>query len=460
MTQILDMIVGGQWGDEGKGKIAAEAAWRAQQLNDGKRTVVVRYQGGCNAGHTLYILIEGKLHKIVTHAAPMGIALNTDLGIGPDVAFDPVALVNEMGEHPDYSGRIMISERTGVLFGYHKLLDGWRETQRAGKIGTTGRGIGPFYVDAAMRSTHIPFAVYVSDAFPKKLEEVLQQKRMELEAAGVDVRELFRETMEEHEAVRERLASFCERLEYRLREYHENGDHIIIEGAQGAMLDRNMGTIPDVTSSQLLAPHAFATLGLRREDFTIYMVEKVYPTRVGNGPMPTYDAEFNAAVQPNAGEVGASTGRDRRCGYPDWLIVQRSAFLHDADAIIITRADNVQGLDLKAGVGYWIGGQLNDGMGGELIDEVPLDLGAVTGVFYKPDHFGWRLWEGPQDLSHPEAVDAELRDKRAAKVQGGFDALPDGLRTYLWRHDEFVGKPTMAVSIGPALNETVWRVDR
>lgn len=454
MVQISEAYVGLYWGDEGKGKLVSLAARRARALNGGKRTVVVRYNGGPNAGHTDFVEMGEKgLVRFITHAAPSGLTSGSDIAIGPQVAFAPEQFMKELNDARDlfeYDARIMISERAGVLFDYHLKLDGWQEEQAresGSDIGTTKRGIGPFYQDNARRATRITFADYVSDKFPDVLRRVLELKRFELEAAGIWRADYFDELVSVHDPIRRELRPCAERLEYRLIEMMENGDNIIIEGANGSGLDVDMGTIPDQSSSHILAPHAFPSLGLPRARFKIYGVEKAYPTRVGAGPMPTLDTgDFGKEVADNAGEEGATTRRKRRVGYPDLVWIRRSVMLNDCDGIIITRIDNVQDRDIKVCTRY----RTDEG----IIDEVPLKLEGVVPI-YRDETYRWHLWDGPKDLSDARAVHNALRSNRMKYVEGGFDSLPEGLKKYIAEHDAFVGVPTVGLSIGPTSDETV-----
>ncbi|MBI2124932.1 adenylosuccinate synthetase [Candidatus Woesearchaeota archaeon] len=453
MNPIREAYVGLSWGDEGKGKFVDEALERAQLLAPEKRRIVVRYQGGPNAGHTLYISSAAGLIKFVTHSSPTGLACNADLGIGPNCAFDPESFLSELKQGQelfDYQGRVLISERVGILFDYHRKLDAWRESGEGRSIGTTKSGIGPFYEDNARRLTRVTFADYVSDNFPDLLREVLNAKSMELSAAGILKPRYLEEVIAVHDPIRRELKEFKERLEYRMLEYLEGGHHIIIEGAQGTELDVDMGTIPDQTSSHTPAPHAFPSLGLPRGEFKIYGVEKVYPTRVGNGLMPTLaDDAIGDMITKNAGEFGAKTGRKRRAGYPNWAAIKRAVRINDCDGIYITRVDCIQDVDIKVCTGFQIDGKVTD--------EVPLDLSQIEKPVYQERTYQWKLWDGPRDLSNPLVVDQVLKEQRERYIQGGFDSFPPALREYVMDHDAYVGCKTAAVSIGPARGETVRR---
>ena len=455
MDPIRRVIVGAQWGDEGKGKIVDEAIDEAKSYDDGKRILNLRFQGGPNAGHTLFVRNDGDhLTRFVTHSAPSGLASNVDVAIGPNVAFDPEKFVDELEQAVnlfDYSGRILISERVGLLLDYHRKIDAWRESNGGRKIGTTKSGIGPFYQDNAQRRTRITFQDYISDNFPDKLREVFKMKGGGLcSAIEGNITNYCNQLLDLHEPIRKKLAPFTENLEYRLQEYIENNDHIVIEGAQGTELDVSMGTIPDVTSSHLLAPYAFPDLGISRRNFKIHLVEKIYPTRVGEGNMPTLaNNNFGELVANNAGEMGATTGRKRRVGYPDWVRIRRAVMLNDADGIYLTRADCVQDHDLKVGIGYVVNG--------EITNEAPFDDSRIESVVYGDKIFNWNLWAGTRDVSNPELVDDKLRVYRKAYVNAGFNSLPEDLKKFVELHDNYVGVPTVGISIGPSRGETVLR---
>jgi len=451
------IVVGMLWGDEGKAKILDELVQEAKEDNN-QKVWVVRFQGGPNAGHTMCVRKDDELVKFVTHAAPSGLTSNSEIAIGPHTAFDTEKFMKELNEARElfnYDAGIHISERVGILFDYHRIIDGLQEAKRKNKVGTTKSGIGPFYMDNANRATRITFADYVGDNFHDKLKEVLKQKNKDLEEAKSLIPEFedyslsnyIEKLIAVHNPIREELKEFVCRLEYRLREALENGENIIGEGAQGTMLHVNMGTIPDVSSSHLLAPEGLASLGLPRRAFKIYGIEKIYPTRVGNGFMPTLaEDEFGVETQKNSGEAGATTGRKRRVGYPDWVISKYAAMLNDLDGIYLTRADCVQDKDLKVCTAYEIDGQE--------IAEVPLKL-EIAKPFYSDKTYRWHLWDGTKDLSDPLKADKELAEKRKSLVEAGRDGLPEGLREFVENHDEYVRVPTIGVSIGPARGETI-----
>ncbi len=445
---IRRIYVGLQWGDEGKGKLVDEAVDEARARADNRRTLVARFQGGPNAGHTMYIRTGDGLEEFVTHAAPSGLAHNVDVAMGPHFAFDPEQFLDELNEARErfgYNGRVLISGQAGVLLPHHRMIDEWQESKGEGEIGTTKSGMGPFYEDCANRTRRIRFSEYVSDEFPDRLREVFEDSPA-LDSMIMDTDSLLEQILAEHEHVREELQGFEENLEYRMRDYIRNGDHVIVEGAQGTMLDVDWGDQPNVTSSHLTAGSAFSRLALPL-DFDVYGVEKVYPTRVGGGILPTHDEELSRMLQENAGEEGATTGRPRRAGWPDWAAVRRSArLLNDCDGIYLTRVDCVQDVDLKPGLAYEVDG--------EWTSEMPGDLRKIDSVLYG-DTYNWNLWEGRNDLSDPEDVHQALELERAQYVAGGFNSFPRRLQEYVLDHNDYVGVPVVGVSIGPARGETV-----
>jgi adenylosuccinate synthase len=347
----------------------------------------------------------------------------------------------------NYSGNVLISERTGILFEFHKTLDSFNEQNGSG-VGSTKQGIGPFYEDNARRTTRITFRDYVADVFPERLRAVLSLKRPVLEQVGAWKEDLVDELLATHADARKRLKPFSARLENRLNEYLEGGHHIILEGGQGSGLDVDMGTIPETTSSHLLAGHAFPSLGLPRRAFQIWGVEKLYPTRVGSGDFPTLATDYFSGVAEDGGEYGATTRRRRRVGYPDWLLVRHFARMNDCDGIVLTRADVVQNRDLRVSKSYVVPDE-------GVISEMPLSLRGVQPI-YTDDLYSWHLWRGPPNLSDPIAVDEALQPIRRAYVEGGINGLPEGLQKYVHEHDSFVGVRTVGVSIGPSRGETVY----
>ena len=449
-NQVLEVIVGLLWGDEAKAKVLKERAERAKRRNPGKRTVVARFNGCDNAGHTNMIINRiGRPVKFPAHMTTGGLVTNSDMAIGPDVGFNPISFLSELDlakKSIDYEGRILISERAGVLFNYHREIDRMREKDGGG-VGTTIKGNGPVYEDNARRTTRLTFADYLSARFPERLREVLELKKSELVEAGLNLDTLFESICAEHIESRERLKGTASQLEYELRNYLDRGDNILLEGAQGNGLDVSLGDLPNVTSSHVLAPHGLASLALPRERFKIIGIEKIYATRVGKGDMPTYATDDFADVGDQSGEVGVTSGRKRRVGYPDWVMAKRGVMLNDCDAVIITRADCVQDREIKTCIAYRVNGIVTT--------HVPMSLKGVEPV-YSGSRYRWSLWPGERNLADPVAVDKALKQVREDYVRKGFEGLPGSVKEFRKAHDEFVGCKSIGISIGPASGETVY----
>jgi adenylosuccinate synthase len=213
------------------------------------------------------------------------------------------------------------------------------------------------------------------------------------------------------------------------------------------MLDVDYGTNPDTTSSHLTAPAGLASLGLSRRLFEIYLVEKIYPTRVGSGYMPTLDeSDFGTQVALNAGEFGATTGRKRRVGYPDLVVVAYSAMVNDADGIYLTRVDCVQDWPLRVCHAY--------NFGGEEVTEVPLRLDQARPI-YSDKTYNWHLWDGSRNFADPLKRDAQAEEARDYFVRQGFMSLPGPIDEFVRDHDSYVGVPIVGISIGPKRGQTI-----
>lgn len=462
------VTVGMVWGDEGKAKVLTDNI--AESLEAGRDVINPRFQGGANAGHTVYVRTESGIVEFISHMAPIGVASNCKIAEGPDVAFNPIQFWKEVSDAKKlfgFNNDIYLSERTGVLFDYHKKIDKLHEAEAGRvlgkKVGTTQSGIGPFYMDNARRTTRITLVDYVSPEFNSLLGKVMELKRQEIEAAlALDNEDLRKAGVRsvsdyhdwivaQHEGVRRELRPFVCRLEYILRRAIESGKtDVHVEGGQGSMLDVNMGTTPDQTASHLLATDALASLGLPRRAVKIIGVAKVCPTRVGGGYMPTLaDDEFGAEMQKNSGEFGKTTGRARRVGYPDWVILRYAAMINDIDEIALTRIDNAQDRDIKVCIGY-------DTNGLGVSREVPMKLQGII-PFYDMKSYRWHLFDAPADLSDPIKVDVELKSRRKAVIDAGFDNLPADLIEYVRNQDKYVGKPVTMLSIGPTQGEMLRR---
>lgn len=342
------IVVGAQWGDEGKGKVVDLLAKQA--------TRVIRFQGGNNAGHTL--IFNGE--KLILHLTPSGIMQEeTTCYVGPGVVMDPDVLMSEVLKLEDLgviiNGRLKISARTTLIMPYHKLLDKLREEQlKGGKIGTTGRGIGPAYQDLTGRTN-----VKVSDLFlpADQLRALIQQLLLEKNAlikfytgddsACFDAEPLVMKLMEFGEfLLAKNMVQYNLAMELINADYA--GENLLFEGAQGTYLDNIQGTCPFITSSITLASAAAAYTGFPMSRIReVFGVAKLYVTRVGNGPFPTEMKEKDAeSIRERGGEFGSTTGRARRIGWPDWPLLRLAAMMNGLTCFIITKADVLTGKDL------------------------------------------------------------------------------------------------------------------
>ncbi|MDR2904552.1 MAG: adenylosuccinate synthase [Helicobacteraceae bacterium] len=332
-----DMIVGIQWGDEGKGKIT--------DLLAQKYDIVARYQGGHNAGHT--IVIGDK--KYALHLIPSGIlSPNVVNVIGNGMVVSPDALIKEMAQFGDLKGRLIVSEKAHLILDHHVALDNISESSLGNDaIGTTGRGIGPAYIDKVARR-----GLRVGDLRdPQKLfDRVL--KCCQQNNIGAPSRAEF---CDRAEFWMDYLLPFAADATKFLWDALDSGKRALLEGAQGAMLDIDHGTYPFVTSSSTISAGACAGLGLPPKDIgDVIGIMKAYCTRVGNGPFPTEEAgEIGDRLREAGGEYGTSTGRARRCGWLDAALARFSCRLNGADRVAMMKLDVLDGLkEVKVGVGY------------------------------------------------------------------------------------------------------------
>ena len=424
------VVIGTQWGDEGKGKIVDWLTDHAQG--------VVRFQGGHNAGHTLVIGSK----KTVLHLIPSGILReNVDCFIGNGVVVSPWALMEEV-DMLENSGvpvkaRLKISEACPVIMPYHVALDHAREAAKgAGKIGTTGRGIGPAYEDKVSRR-----GIRIQDMFHRerlaaKLGEILDYHNFVLKnyfkAETVD----FQKTLDETLAIAERIKPMVADVPRQLFEANKAGKHLLFEGAQGTLLDIDHGTYPFVTSSNCIASNAATGSGVGPQMLSYVLgITKAYTTRVGGGPFPT---ELYAAVDnldpvgkrlaERGHEFGATTGRARRCGWFDAAALKRSIQINGVTGLCVTKLDVMDGMDtVRIGVGYKVDGETTD------ILPVGAEILAKCEPIYE-DMPGWQ----------ESTVGVKT-----------YDALPENARKYLKRMEEVCGVPIDLISTGPDREETI-----
>ncbi len=343
------VVIGAQWGDEGKGKIVDLLTQRA--------VAVVRFQGGHNAGHTL--VIDGV--KTVLHLVPSGILhAGVECLIGNGVVLSPVALQEEI-QTLEQRGvqvreRLKISEACPLILPYHVALDLAREKARGARaIGTTGRGIGPAYEDKVSRRAVRLGDLFHRERFAAKLGEVLDYHNFVLKYYFHTEPVEFQKVLDETLAMAEWLLPLVGDITERLDQHHRRGDSVLFEGAQGALLDIDLGTYPYVTSSNTTAGGASTGTGVgpRYLDYVLG-ITKAYTTRVGAGPFPTelFD-EMGAYLSTRGNEFGATTGRPRRCGWFDAVALRRSIQNNSVTGLCVTKLDVLDGLDsIRLCVGY------------------------------------------------------------------------------------------------------------
>ncbi len=355
MTNVV--VIGSQWGDEGKGKIVD---WLSERAD-----VVVRFQGGHNAGHTL--VIDGEVFKL--SLLPSGVVRSDKLSmIGNGVVIDPWALLEEIdriegqGVKLDPS-RLKIAENAPLILPLHRTLDRAREEARGkAKIGTTGRGIGPAYEDKTARRAIRVCDLADLDSLGAKVDELLVHHNALLRGFGQE--EIDRdELMQLLEELAPRLLPYGATVWRELDEARRGGKRILFEGAQGIMLDVDHGTYPFVTSSNTVSGSAAAGTGLGPKSLEYVLgITKAYTTRVGSGPFPTeLDDEIGSLLGERGREFGTVTGRQRRCGWFDAVLVRQSVKLSGMDGIALTKLDVLDGIsEIKLCVGYKINGEESD----------------------------------------------------------------------------------------------------
>jgi adenylosuccinate synthase len=384
------VVVGAQWGDEGKGKVVD---YLAASFDN-----VARYAGGHNAGHT--VIFDGL--KFILQLIPSGILRPGKKAIiGPGTVVDPAALVAELDNllkaNVDYRGRLFLSNRAHLVFPYHRELDKAAEAARgAGKIGTTSRGIGPAYEDKMARRGIRACDLLDPDGFREKFERVIQEKRAisqgtygrTLDDAGA---------LEQYLALGERLKDLIVDTSYLIQRAMDKGESILFEGAQGTMLDIDHGTYPYVTSSSAISGGVCTGLGVPPTKITgVVCVSKAYTTRVGSGPFPTEMQDLEASeVRDRGKEFGAVTGRPRRCGWLDLENLRYAKLLNGMDSLVITKLDVFDGQsEIQVCIGYRYKGRP--------LTEMPADLEILCNV--TPEYKTLPGWQTPtsaiRELKH------------------------------------------------------------
>ena len=421
---VNTVIVGTQWGDEGKGKIV--------DLLSEHVDYVVRFQVGNNAGHTM--VVNGK--KIISHLIPSGIVQGKKCFIGNGVVVDPFVLLEEIDYltslHIDVSPAMLkISNRAHIIMPYHKLIDAARETKKGDqKIGTTGRGIGPCYEDKATRRGIRLCDILDFDFFKEKVITILEEKNFYLEHYFKTSPIAPEVVINQFQQIKDRLLPYIADVSVILFEGINQNKTILFEGAQGTHLDIEHGTYPFVTSSSVVAGNAANGSGVGPGNLNeIIGIVKAYTTRVGSGPFPTelFD-EIGDKLQSTGSEFGATTGRKRRCGWLDMVILKNAVRLNSLTGLAITKLDVLDDLDeIKICTGY----EHN----GEKIFDFPPEIKTLqecTPVY--ETHPGWK-----QDISG-------ITD---------FNNLPDKAKNYLARIEELSKVKIKIVSVGPEREATI-----
>lgn len=419
------IVLGAQWGDEGKGKMTDYLAEGAD--------VVVRFQGGNNAGHT--VVVGDKEYKL--HLIPSGILYEDKLNvIGNGVVLDPKAFFGEL----DYlqglgvtvtQKNLIVSDRAQLIMPYHKVLDVLKEKARGkNDIGTTGKGIGPCYTDKVERSGIRVCDLMHPSVFREKLEANIEAKNTYItKVLGGEALD-FDAIYEEYTKLAERLRPYVEDISVRVYDAIKAGKKVLFEGAQGMLLDIDYGTYPYVTSSNTISGGVCTGAGVGPTMINSAIgIAKAYTTRVGKGPFPTeLDNEIGEWIRTKGFEFGVTTGRARRCGWLDLVILKTSARVNGLTSFAVTKIDTLAGLEkIKVCVGY----KFND----KVIDYFPASL---------------------EDLADCEPIYEEFDgwDDSVANARS-YEELPENAKIYLKRIEEFTGVKVAIISVGPKRDQTM-----
>ncbi|MBM4194526.1 MAG: adenylosuccinate synthase [Gemmatimonadetes bacterium] len=408
------VVVGAQWGDEGKGKLVDVLAERADW--------VVRYQGGANAGHTVYVGDK----RTILRQIPSGILHpGVRCAIGNGVVLDPETLFEEVDalvhDGVDVNGRLYVSDRAHLVMPYHKLVD--KESAASKAIGTTGRGIGPCYEDKVARRGVRVLDLRHADRLRALVERGVERANMQLASFGSDKRADAEFTLRILGALAPRLLSVADDVGLAVHRAVKGGATVLLEGAQGSLLDIDHGTYPFVTSSSTTVGGAAIGTGIGPSSIHAALgVVKAYTTRVGSGPLPTeYDDAMSERVRTLGNEFGAVTGRPRRCGWFDAVVVRYAVRVNGLTALAVTKLDVLDTLErIGLCTGYEVGGQV--------VEEFPGDIAELEGI--KPRYEWFDGWMAPTGGAR------KLAD------------LPAAARAYLDRIESLVECPIRHVSVG------------
>lgn len=420
------VVVGTQWGDEGKGKVV--------DLLTEKSDLIIRFQGGNNAGHTLVVGDK----KVILHLIPSGILHEEKLCvIGNGVVIDPEILLEEIDAlrgkgYAVTTATLAISDRAHVIMPYHKAIDHARETTQ--QIGTTGRGIGPAYEDKARRSGIRMIDLVNPDLLSKKLDALFDERQeyltKVLKVKGMDKGEIF----SRFSAVGKLLKPFVTDAAVLIDQACRQGRKLLFEGAQGANLDMDFGTYPYVTSSNTVAGQACVGSGIGPTRISAVLgICKAYTTRVGGGPFPTeLKDETGERLRAFGGEYGATTGRPRRCGWLDVVALKHSVRLSDISYLAITKLDVLTGFDtIRVATAYR--------SGDTIIENMPADLEMYPDLRMVYEELpGW--------------------EENISAIRS-YGELPKNCRDYIAYMEEKIGVKAAIISVGPKREETIQVVD-
>ncbi|WP_086291098.1 adenylosuccinate synthase [Campylobacter devanensis] len=412
-----DLIVGIQWGDEGKGKIV--------DMLSQNYDLVCRSGGGHNAGHTIWV--DGV--KYALHLVPSGILHPNIINIiGNGVVVNPDVLIKEMSQFKNLEGRFYISDRAHLNLAYHSLIDQAKERLKGDKaIGTTGKGIGPAYADKISRTGHRVGELLNPELLSTNLMNDFETNRVYLDALGVQIPskdEIYKELKGFKEALAPYIADTTQIL---WRAMSEN-KKILLEGAQGTLLDIDHGTYPYVTSSNTIAAGACTGLGLSPKSIgDVIGILKAYTTRVGNGAFPTEDHGVDGQTMCEVGkEYGTTTGRRRRCGWLDAVAVRYASMLNGVDSYALMKLDVLDGFKtIKICKAYEYQGKI--------IDYMPANLDEVTPIYEELEG-----WDSISGIKH-------------------YDDLPLNAKRYINRIEELTGVRVSIVSTSPERSDTILR---
>lgn len=419
----VTILIGSQWGDEGKGKIV--------DILSENYPVVARYQGGANAGHT----VEIGEKKYVLHLIPSGI-LRDDVKciIGNGVVIDPKVLIEEIdllkSQGIDFKNRLFISNKANIILPYHKILDNINEKNAAAAIGTTGRGIGPSYVDKYMRNGIRCNDLLNDVIFYEKLQKNVEIKN-QLFTKVYNIPEISAdEIYKEYLPYIHQLKEYVTDTEYLLNIAISNGENVLLEGAQGSNLDVDFGTYPFVTSSSPTSGGACTGTGIPPTKITsVFGIVKAYTTRVGNGPFPSelLDETGNKLRKVGA-EFGATTGRPRRCGWLDLFLLKYSTMINGINEVAITKIDVLSEFEeINVCIGYELNGKKIENFNPD-----PVVLNNVKPIYKTFE--GWNV---------------SLNDVKS------YGDLPANAKKYLDFIQDFTGFKIKIVSVGPKREQTI-----